>query len=101
MSPALTELQQDAMQFISMFATAIMASTPHIYLSGLTFAPTSSLLYQRWQGQFPRVAKLARGQLQHWPNMMMILEGHHDYVNSVAFSPNGKLIASGSGDGTI
>jgi WD40 repeat protein len=29
------------------------------------------------------------------------LQGHSDAVGSVAFSPDGKTLASGSGDGTI
>ena len=29
------------------------------------------------------------------------MEGHHDCVNSVAFNPNGSLLASGSNDKTI
>jgi hypothetical protein len=29
------------------------------------------------------------------------LKGHTDYVYSVAFSPDGKLLASASGDGTV
>ena len=30
-----------------------------------------------------------------------VLEGHNDYVHSVAFSPDGQTLASGSGDDTI
>jgi WD40 repeat protein len=30
-----------------------------------------------------------------------LLEGHTQYVGCIAFSPNGKILASGSGDGTI
>jgi WD40 repeat protein len=100
-APDLVKLQHDAMQFIYMFTAAIATSVPHIYLSGLTFSPASSLLYQRWQSQFPGVAKLAQGRLQHWPNFRLILEGHHSIIESVAFSPDGKLIASGSLDNTI
>jgi WD40 repeat protein len=38
----------------------------------------------------------------NFPNeVLYTLEGHHDWVNSIAFSPNGKLLASGSEDNTI
>jgi WD40 repeat protein len=30
-----------------------------------------------------------------------ILQGHRDFINSISFSPNGKLLASGSNDKTI
>ncbi|NEP73637.1 MULTISPECIES: WD40 repeat domain-containing protein [unclassified Okeania] len=29
------------------------------------------------------------------------LEGHKDWVNHLSFSPDGKLLASASGDGTV
>lgn len=37
----------------------------------------------------------------HWDACQAALEGHSDHVNSVAFSPDSKSIASGSRDGTI
>ena len=32
---------------------------------------------------------------------MRTLEGHTEFVNSVAFSPDGSKLASGSSDGTV
>jgi len=32
---------------------------------------------------------------------LAILNGHTDLVRSLAFSPDGKLLASGSSDGTV
>ncbi|HXV42066.1 MAG TPA: WD40 repeat domain-containing protein [Anaerolineae bacterium] len=29
------------------------------------------------------------------------MKAHTDYVNGIAFSPNGELLASGSEDGTV
>ncbi len=37
----------------------------------------------------------------HRPPDRQPLTGHTDQVNSVAFSPDGKTLASGSGDDTI
>ena len=33
--------------------------------------------------------------------LLRTLEGHSDYVNSVAFDPSGGTLASGSGDQTV
>lgn len=37
----------------------------------------------------------------HWSAALQTLEGHTDYVYSVAFSPDGKQIVSGSWDNTV
>jgi WD40 repeat protein len=37
----------------------------------------------------------------HWSAALQTLEGHSDSVNSVAFSPDGKQVVSGSSDQTV
>jgi WD40 repeat protein len=36
-----------------------------------------------------------------WTAALQTLEGHSGLVTSVAFSPDGKQVVSGSGDGTV
>ena len=36
-----------------------------------------------------------------WSSLQQTLEGHTDPVSTVVFSPDGKLVASGSGDETV
>jgi len=66
--------------------------------------------------RFARDSRASEGNLElheatqatHWALMgtwesgvSRILEGHDSLVRSVAFSPSGRLVASGSGDGTV
>jgi WD40 repeat protein len=47
-----------------------------------------------WLYQLPKVKET-------WGAQIQILEDHSDSVRSVAFSPNGQLLASGSSDKTV
>src|SRR6266481_326164 len=79
---------------------AMAKSAPHIYLSALPFAPTCSLVSTHYSTSFSRILQVERGQLSHWPSSeMAIFNGA--VVLSVAFSPDGRHIVSGSEDGTI
>jgi WD40 repeat protein len=44
-----------------------------------------------------RVFVVRAGEATPW----LTLRGHSDYVHAVAFSPDGKLLASGSSDRTV
>src|SRR5205809_147417 len=48
----------------------------------------------RWMQRLPNV------QID-WSASLQTLEGHSSYINAVALSPDGKLLASASGDNTV
>ncbi|TDL24683.1 WD40 repeat-like protein, partial [Rickenella mellea] len=92
---------KDAIKFVSVFGHAIAQSASHIYLSALPFAPKISVLAQHYLPQFSQNMLIQTGKEAEWPVLQHILEGHTDYIRSVAFSPDGKHIVSGSDDKTI
>src|SRR6202021_2948435 len=92
---------EDARKFISAFQKPITESAPHIYLSALPFSPSTSMVSRQYKTQFPRTLHVLDGQQRYWSAELNILQGHDDWVTSVAFSPDGKHIASGSYDKTI
>jgi WD40 repeat protein len=87
--------------FVHVFAGVISESAPHIYLSALPLAPRNSAVSCRYLAYYPQVLKLERGGQENWPAMQKLLSGHELSVYSVAVSPDGKYIASGSWDKTI
>ena len=96
----LATLLHEMRQFALHFAVPIRESVPHIYLSALAFAPTSSSfhsIYQRYRG----MVVLKRGRSSKWSSLIHVFNGHTDDVSSVAFSRDGSRIASGSEDATI
>ncbi len=76
-------------------------SAPHVYLSALPFAPTCSLVSAHYSSSFPRILRLERGQLSLWPSSEMVISNVGDMVLSIALSPDGQRIVSGSRDRAI
>ncbi len=76
-------------------------SAPHVYLSALPFAPTRSLVSAHYSSSFLRILRVERGRLSHWPSLELVISNVGDKVHSVAFSPDGQRIVSGSDDETI
>ena len=80
---------------------AMAKSAPHVYLSSLPFAPTRSLVSAHYSSSFPRMLRVQRGRLSHWPLSEMVISNVGDKVCSIALSPDGQRIVSGSQDRTI
>ncbi|KAH7918266.1 WD40 repeat-like protein [Leucogyrophana mollusca] len=89
----------DAWRFVQQFAAEIEGHPLLVYHSALPFSPRNSLTYKRLYGH-GSYAKVT-GLQDSWSPMLLRLTGHQSDVWSVAFSPDGTRIVSGSGDETI
>ncbi|TFK95195.1 WD40-repeat-containing domain protein, partial [Pterulicium gracile] len=78
-------------------------STPHLYISSLAtvlaMSAMRSISLPDWQSSFPGLPTVKCTGILHEPSLLIIQrEGHNASVHSVAFSPDGMRIASGSDD---
>lgn len=94
-------LATDVKKFVSTFGPPISQSAPHIYLSALPFAPKTSEVSKCYLPLFPKTLRLTTGKVDKWPAIIGTLEGHTQYVYSIAFSHNSRHIVSGSSVNTI
>ena len=84
-----------------MFAPVIRECTPHIYLSAMPQTPSSSPLCKLWIEHLEKHVSVISGHPANWPADVHTLQGHIGGVSSVAYSPDGRHIVSGSWDNTI
>ncbi|KAM3074499.1 hypothetical protein ACMFMF_006507 [Clarireedia jacksonii] len=91
----------DAKRFVLHNRIGIEQAPLQLYCSALFFAPEESIIRKTFQQCIPDwIYKISRTRL-NWSPVLQTLEGHTDSVTSVAFSPDGKIVASGSLDNTI
>ncbi|KAF7973362.1 hypothetical protein HWV62_15539 [Athelia sp. TMB] len=92
---------KDGSKFVRAFASVISDSASHIYISALPFAPSESIIKQQYSTSFKNTLCVQSGIRAHWPPCELVIEEHTEVVQSVAFSPNGERIASGSNDNAV
>jgi WD40 repeat protein len=100
-SPNLYAFIHDAWRFALYNRFVIEQAPLQLYYSALIFAPEKSIVRKQFEKCFPTwIKRKPKGQ-ENWSSTLQTLEGHSDWVRSVAFSPDGKTLASGSADNTV
>jgi len=100
-SPGLYIFIHDAKRF-ALYNRSVIEKVPlQLYCSALVFAPENSIVRRKFKGCIPDWIQLRPKVQAHWNAALQTLEGHTLSVTSVAFSPDGKQVVSGSDDETV
>ncbi|KGO54821.1 hypothetical protein PEX2_090740 [Penicillium expansum] len=97
----LSNFLHDGKRFILKYCQIADEAPLQIYCAGLVFSPLTAIIRMEfmpdlpsWICQLPQVS-------EKWSAELQTLEGHSAPVWSVAFSPDSRLLASGSWDNTV
>ena len=100
-SSQISRFLHDAKRFILSCCSIADLSPLQLYSSALTFAPKKSIIRNTFQNYIPNWIVQEPNTDLEWNAVLQTLEGHSDAVNSIAFSHDSKLLASGSYDNTV
>ncbi|RAK75400.1 putative WD-repeat protein [Aspergillus fijiensis CBS 313.89] len=91
----------DAERFIRQNSYIAGIAPLQLYRAGLVFAPTKSVIKKIFYDKNMHQLIDLTAVEDSWSSNLQTLEGHSKVVGSVAFSPNGCILATGSTDHTI
>ncbi|KAG8899904.1 hypothetical protein FRC00_000712, partial [Tulasnella sp. 408] len=95
----IVKLWNDVHRFAAAFSEPIAYSPLHIYASALAHCPVNTELWKRYKSH-AKVLTIRGVQPSTWSSDLWTRSVASE-VNSVAFSPDGTLLASGSHDHTV
>ncbi|KAK4103867.1 hypothetical protein N658DRAFT_465551, partial [Parathielavia hyrcaniae] len=97
---ALRAVVYDAKRFLLSHSSIIEEAPLQAYCSALVFSPEASIIRRLYMHQLPKWIVRAPALSEDWSVHLQTLS-HSDWVSAVAFSPDGRLIVSGSNDKTV
>ena len=95
-----SEFLEDAKRFVLNCCSIVDEAPLQLYSSALIFAPERSVIRKTFLDDISWVTTKPVME-QNWSPCLQTLHSHSDEVNCVAFSPDSKLIATGSHDASI
>ena len=94
-------LIHDAERF-ALYNRSVIEQVPlQLYCSALIFAPEKSIIRETFEKCIPTWIERKPRVQAYWRAALQTLEGHLSSVQSVAFSPDGRQVVSGSEDSTV
>ncbi|KAI5118311.1 hypothetical protein M0805_006479 [Coniferiporia weirii] len=87
-------------RFISAYYTPVSISTPHLYLSALSWVPTESNMAEKLYPHFSNQPLVSMGKETKWKSTLWTSDAESSIL-CVAYSPDGRHIASGSRDNNL
>ena len=93
-------LLSDCERFVREFFPILSTSPQEVYHSALMFTPSDTMLRKKYFHELPPIG-MQNGCERMWDPCLQTIEGHSGGIRSVAFSPDGTRIVSGSYDKTL
>ncbi|EFQ34670.1 WD domain-containing protein [Colletotrichum graminicola M1.001] len=98
---SLTDRVWDASRFLQSHKWGIERYPLQVYTSALIFTPSTSITRRQYLERHQSLLTVLPMVDENWSACLQTLEGHSDYVTSVAFSPDSQVVASASIDRTV